>query len=157
MALKRWSLLYVQPRLENRVAYELCERGVENFLPSLRRQNGMRTIELPLFPGYVFCRLAARDRSAVVFIGGVISIGCATPADVSQDVEDLKRIINSGFIYAPWPYTRTGTRAVIDEGPLDGLDGYLLDRNHVVLSLRSLCRSLVVETDLKCVEGTHPK
>src|SRR4029453_1852978 len=101
MAPKRWSLLYVQPRLENRVAYELCERGVENFLPSLRRQNGIRTIELPLFPGYVFCRLAARDRAAVVFISGVISIGCAPGSDVSQDVEDLKRVINSGFIYAP--------------------------------------------------------
>jgi hypothetical protein len=47
-------------------------------------------------------------------------------------------------------------------GPLDGLNGFVIDPTHLVLSLRSLSRSLLVETDLTCrlvsdVEGTHPQ
>ena len=152
----------MQPRHESRVAYELRERSIENFVPTFRRRRGKRTVELPLFPGYVFCKLAVRDRSVAAFISSVIFVGNARHGDVSQDVEDLRRVISSGLMYAPWPYTRTGRRAIIEEGPLDGLNGFVIDPTHLVLSLRSLSRSLLVETDLTCrlvsdVEGTHPQ
>src|SRR5258707_12109730 len=71
----QWYALYTRANHEKRVAAELMQRSVENFLPlysSVRRWKDRRvTLDLPLFPGYVFVRMALRDRLRVVQIPSV--------------------------------------------------------------------------------------
>ena len=58
----RWYAAYTSANHEKRVAEQLRLRDVEHFLPlyaSLRRWKDRRvTLQMPLFPGYVFVRFA---------------------------------------------------------------------------------------------------
>src|SRR5260221_11592899 len=74
-----WYAAYTCAQHEKRVAAELGMREVEHFLPlysSVRRWKDRRvTLDLPLFPGYVFVRLALRDRQRVGQIPSVVRLG----------------------------------------------------------------------------------
>src|SRR5580700_8237318 len=71
----RWYAAYTSANHEKRVAEQLGVREVEHFLPlysSVRRWKDRRVmLELPLFPGYVFVRMALRDRLQVMQIPGI--------------------------------------------------------------------------------------
>ena len=75
---QHWYAAYTCAQHEKRVAAELGMREVEHFLPlysSVRRWKDRRvTLDLPLFPGYVFVRLALRDRLRVVQIPSVVRL-----------------------------------------------------------------------------------
>jgi len=62
-----WYAAYTRAQHEKSVAAELGMREVEHFLPlysCVRRWKDRRVqLELPLFPGYVFVRLALRVRA----------------------------------------------------------------------------------------------
>src|SRR5438067_13356975 len=72
---QHWYAAYTCAQHEKRVAAELGMRDVEHFLPmysSVRRwKDRCVTLDLPLFPGYVFVRLALRERLRVVQIPSV--------------------------------------------------------------------------------------
>src|SRR6266700_4843387 len=73
---ERWYAAYTCANHEKCVAAELRARNLEHFLPlytSVRRWRDRRVqLELPLFPGYVFVRLALLDRLRVVQIPSVV-------------------------------------------------------------------------------------
>src|SRR5437773_11314800 len=73
-----WYAAYTCANHEKRVAAELGLREVEHFLPlysSVRRWKDRRVqLDLPLFPGYVFVRLALCDRLHVVQIPSVVRL-----------------------------------------------------------------------------------
>ncbi len=63
---ERWYAAQTCANHEKHVLEQLSQRTVEAYLPlyaSVRRWKDRRVrLELPLFPGYVFVRLALRDR-----------------------------------------------------------------------------------------------
>src|SRR3954451_5420291 len=70
-----WFALYVKPRHEKNGALVLQLKGYEAFLPTYRhRVKYNKTFELPLFPGYVFCRLDLSTRLSAMMTPGVFSI-----------------------------------------------------------------------------------
>jgi hypothetical protein len=74
----RWYAAYTCANHRKRAAAELGVRDVEHFLPlysSVRRWKDRRVqLELPLFPGYIFVRLALCDRLRVVQIPSVVRL-----------------------------------------------------------------------------------
>src|ERR1700689_1408843 len=90
----RWYAAYTSANHEKGVAGQLACRSIEQFLPlyeSLRRWKDRRKLlQLPLFPGYVFVRLALRNRLQVLEIPGVVrlvgSSGAPTPLS-DEEVE----------------------------------------------------------------------
>ena len=64
----RWFAAYTSPRHEKHVSQQMERRGIQNFLPlytSIRRWKDRRKeLELPIFPGYLFVRMALRETSA---------------------------------------------------------------------------------------------
>src|SRR5258708_22547233 len=72
---QRWYAAYTCANHEKCVAAELKARAVEHFLPlysSVRRWRDRRVrLDLPLFPGYVFLRLALRAKLPVLQISTV--------------------------------------------------------------------------------------
>src|SRR4030095_6070698 len=97
-----WHLLYVRPRFEKTVTRQLQRQNIEHYLPMLRREVAERTIELPLFPGYVFCKFSIGRRIQVSMLPGVLSVWCCEHSDIDQDIERLRNIMTSGLKYAPW-------------------------------------------------------
>ena len=74
----RWYATYTAPRHEKSVLQHLESRSVESYLPlygSTRLWNGRRAfVQLPLFPGYLFVRIAPEHRVKVLEVPGVLSI-----------------------------------------------------------------------------------
>src|SRR5215470_4543476 len=75
---RHWYAAYTCANHEKRIAAELQARTVEHFSPlysSVRRWKDRRVnLELPLFPGYVFVRLALSDRLRVLQIPSVVRL-----------------------------------------------------------------------------------
>ena len=152
-----WHALQVRPRYERTTAEHLAARGTEVFAPvyaSQRRwSDRIKQIDLPLFPGYVFCRYEAEQRRSVLTAPGVTSIVGfgTTPAPVSdEELEAVRAITVSGLPFGPWPYVRVGDRVRIEAGCMTGMQGTLVrmrDRYRVVVNVELLQRSVAVEID----------
>ncbi len=156
-----WYALTIRPRHERAAARLLEQKGFEEFLPTYRTRrrwsDRIKQIELNLFPGYVFCRFGAEERSRILSTPGVTSIVAfgRTLAEVpEQEVEAVRAIVSSGLPVQPWPFLREGDRVRIEEGCLAGLVGTLAgckDSTRVVVNVEILQRSVAVEVDRRWI------
>jgi len=153
-----WYAAYTWANHEKRVASEIEARRVEHFLPvysSVRRWKDRRvTLELPLFPGYVFVRLALRDRLRVLQIPSVVrlvgfnGLPAALP---DEEMEILRSGLSKRLRAEPHPFLTVGRRVRITGGPFAGLEGVLKRKRsslRVVVSLSLVQRSVAVDVDL---------
>jgi len=161
-----WYALQVRPRFEKVVATILRDKGYEEYLPcykSRRRwSDRSKTIELPLFPGYTFCRVDVLNKLPVLVVTGVMSIvGIAKlpTAITDEEINSIKRVVGSSLSYTPWPSVRAGQSVCVVRGPLTGLEGTVIEVRsslRLILSLPLLQRSISVEIDDDCVQITQP-
>jgi transcription antitermination factor NusG len=163
-----WFALTAKPRHEKVVAENLRCKGLESFVPlyRTRRQwtDRIQFVDLPLFPGYVFCRFVYASRLPVLSTPGVTSVvGFSdVPTPVADDeISRIRAIQASGLPSQPWPYVRVGQKARIERGSLAGLEGVLIrekDALRVVVSVELLRRAVAVEIDrdmIRAVEGAE--
>jgi len=152
-----WYAGYTAARHEKRVAQHFVQRGVEHFLPLYetihRWNNGRHRVQLPLFPSYIFVRIALRDRLRVIEVPGFVrlvgfsGLPCPLP---EADINKMMQALNKGVLAEPYPYLTVGTRVEIRNGPLQGMTGILLRRQNkcrVVISVDLIMRSMVVEVE----------
>lgn len=152
-----WFAVQTRARYENFAAKQLSGRGYDVFLPfyhcKRRWSDRMQEFEVPLFPGYLFCRFNLLDRLPVLTTPGVIQIvGVGkTPVPVDEEeVTALQTAVKTGLPRHPWPFLKLGERVRVEDGPLNGLEGVLLNfKGHyrLVLSVTLLQRSVAVEVD----------
>jgi transcription antitermination factor NusG len=158
----QWFAAYTSAHHEKAVAERLAQRTIESFLPLYRTmrlwKNGCKvTLELPLFPGYIFVRIPTKERVRVLEIPGVLSLvgAMGNPVPLPEaDIEALRAAIH-GINCEPHPYLVVGERARIKSGPLACLEGILLRKKNllrVVLSLDLITQSMAVEVDADNVE-----
>jgi transcription antitermination factor NusG len=153
----RWYVAHTSANHEKRVTEQLLQRSVEHFLPlyeSVRRWKDRRMkLQLPLFPGYVFVRLALRDRLTVLQVPGVarlISFNGKPAALPDKEIEALRAGLAAQLRAEPHPYLTVGRRVRVKRGPLEGMEGILIRKKkacRVVLSLDVIMRSASVEVD----------
>jgi transcription antitermination factor NusG len=164
-----WYAGYTASRHEKRVAEHFAQRGVEHFLPLYetihRWNNGRHRVQLPLFPGYIFVRIALRDRLRVIEVPGFVRlVGFnSLPHPLPEaDINKMKEALNKGVLAEPYPYLTVGTRVEIRNGPMQGMTGILLRRQNkcrVVISIDLIMRSMAVEveaSDLVPVRSSTP-
>jgi transcription termination/antitermination protein NusG len=152
-----WYALTVKPQHERAVSEQLCAKTLESYLPlytSRRRwSDRVKTLELPLFRGYVFCRFHFEDRLKILSIPGVVSIvgfGGIPCAVREEEIELIKTLVGSGLQIMPWPVMRVGDRVRVCEGPLCELEGILAREKgicRVVVNLEMFQRAVAVEID----------
>jgi transcription antitermination factor NusG len=152
-----WYAAYTRANHEKRVAELLACKSVEHFLPlyeSSRQWKDRRVkLQMPLFPGYVFVRMALRDRLQVLQIPGVASlVGCrGLPVALPQEeIASLRAGLTAGIPAEPHAYLSVGRRVRIKAGPLAGMVGVLVrkrNRDRFVISLDLILRSVSVEVD----------
>ena len=159
--LAHWYALHVRCNQEKNVAQGLDCRGVEHFLPcyeSRRRWKDRQvTLEMPLFPGYLFVRLPLLERSKALMTPNVVSLvgNRSLPAVIEEEeIENIKRSLKHGKA-EPHECLHVGQRVVIVEGIMEGMEGILLrrqNRTRVVVSLDSIVRAFAVEVDADWVK-----
>jgi len=152
-----WFAIQTRHRHEKMVTRQLHYKGYELFLPMYvaRRKwsDRIKTMQVPLFDGYFFCRLDRLNTASVILTPGVIRIvGTASrPIAVDEaEIEALQRLVASNQTLEPWPYLRIGQRVRIEVGALTGVEGVLQDlrgRSRLIVSITLLQRSVAVEID----------
>jgi transcription termination/antitermination protein NusG len=158
----RWYAAYTSANHEKRVAEQMVVREVEHFLPlyaSVRRwKNGRVTLQRPLFPGYVFVRMALREKLQVQQIPGLARlVGFdGTPAALpEEEIEVLRTSLASGVRAEPHPFLAMGRRVRIKSGSLTGMEGILLRRKgklRVVISIELIQQSVAVDVEAADLE-----
>jgi transcriptional antiterminator NusG len=152
-----WFALRVKSNHERTAALHLEHRNYEQFSPSYKTErqwsDRKRSIERFLFPGYVFCRLNPQDRLPVLTTPGVVDLvgfgsgPCPIP---DSEIEAVRGMVASGLLVTPWPFLERGQPVFIEQGPLAGLEGILLDIKgtlRLIVSIRLLQRSIAAEVD----------
>jgi transcriptional antiterminator RfaH len=125
-----WYVVRTKPRAEAFAAANLRSKSVEVFYPRLasrlvRAVAGAQAAE-PLFPGYLFARLALeRDYHVVAWTPGVahlLGLGGGQPSPIDEGiVSSLRHRANGGEILVPRPLLRVGDPVEIRSGPFAGL------------------------------------
>lgn len=156
-ALPEWFAIYVMPRHEKRIAEHLRARQIEYFLPlyQARRiwKDGSKvTVQLPLFPSYLFVRTTRSQRGRALEVPGVLSVVGKRESSVISEtyIDSLCKAVESGKV-EPHPYIAAGALVRIQSGALAGLQGIVLRQKsscRVVLSLELIMRSVAVEVDI---------
>ena len=152
-----WFGLRVRSRSEQMAATALADKGYRPFLPvytvARRWTDRVRHREIPLFPGYVFCRFDPQRRLPILLtpgVMGVVGIGKA-PAPIDEaEINAMVALVKAGLPAHPWPFTRAGDRVVIRQGPLRGMEGVVSrykNSQRLILSVSMLQRSVAVEID----------
>jgi transcription antitermination factor NusG len=154
---RAWFAVRVQSKFEHLASARLNGKGYEEFLPlySARRRwsDRIKHLDLPLFPGYLFCRFDVRDRLPILTTPGVVGIVGAgkLPIPVAEtEIEAVKAILRSGLAALPWPFLNVGSKVYIEGGPLAGIEGIITNTDKVyrlIVSVSLLQRSVSVEID----------
>jgi transcription antitermination factor NusG len=159
---RRWFAVFTRSHHEKRVAQYYAERRIEHLLPIsrvVRLWSHYRkvTVEMPLFPNYIFARISRRERTAAMKVPGALSfvgqnnIPAALP---DAEIESLREGLMLRNATAH-PYLVVGARVRINKGALAGREGIVLRNKNsfrVVLTLSVVMRSFAVEVDAADVD-----
>jgi transcription antitermination factor NusG len=157
-----WLALRTKSRHEHVVEDVLRQRCVDNYLPKCKversSQGRRRSVEMPLFPGYVFVRPRADQFDGMRYIRGSCGLVLANsrPATLPQrDLDAVKMLIDGGATLTVDPQLVVGMRVRIDRGPLAGMEGELVsirNEQHLVINVDAVGSSVRVKIDRDMVQ-----
>jgi transcription antitermination factor NusG len=157
-----WFALRVMSNCERAVVTSLSGKGFDVCLPLCKSQSRSRQKakekEKALFPGYVFCCFDPGVPLPVITVPHVVSIvgRGRTPEPIDPtEMRMVQQLAASGVTAEPYPHLRTGERVRISEGPLEGVEGFVVreqGRDRLVISVSLLQRSVAAEVERCWVE-----
>ena len=150
-----WQLAYTIARHEKVVAAQLRSRGIDSIVPvykAIHRWNKRAvTLELPLFPSYVFLHCNPLNHYAVVSVPGLVSIVSFQGKPATVPHEELMAVLNAlNFRNSqPCPYLALGKRVRITSGPLAGVVGVIerIKGLRVIVSVDCIASSVAIEAN----------
>lgn len=123
-----WCALYTKPHKERQVNGLLLQKGIETYLPTVRRKYRRRDRpdQMVFFPCYLFARVGfdATPRSTIAWIPGIrhiVSTG-DQPAIVADEIVALVRGRLEGAEEVDPDGPQHGDRVRITSGPLRDLE-----------------------------------
>jgi transcription antitermination factor NusG len=159
----RWFALYTASRHEKRVAQHLSLREIEFYLPLYKSKrkwsDGSRvTLDLPLFPGYLFIHIQRSERGRVLGVPGALAVVGGTGGEPAWLPDATIDALRSGLETRPArPHSllTAGQRVRIRSGALAGFEGIVLRNKNsfrVVLTVEHIMQSYAVEVGLEDLE-----
>ena len=162
-----WFAVYTTCRHEKRIAQHMAQREISYYLPLYRADRKWRdgskvTLELPLFPSYIFVRIKRSERVNVLSVPGALALVGGTgglPAPLPEGmIESLRDGLREHRI-EPHPLLCIGQRVRIRSGAFAGMEGVVIRKKsgcRVVLTLEQIMQSIAVEIDEKDLECIAP-
>lgn len=153
-----WYAVYTTCRHEKRIAQHFIQREIKHFLPLYRSQRKWRdgskvTLDLPLFPGYIFVQVKKSECASVLRVPGTVAVVGGTggvPAPVSDSVIESLRTGLMERMVEPHPLLTIGQPVRIRSGAFAGMKGVVARKKsgfRVVLTLELIMQSIAVEVD----------
>ncbi|ACU02770.1 UpxY family transcription antiterminator [Pedobacter heparinus] len=132
---KNWYVVVTYPNLERKALLNLLKNNFIAFLPLQKVQrkwsDRKKTIEIPLFPNYLFININEKDRFEALDIYGVkryVTFG-GRPAFISEtDILNIKRIVESVDLYIEHSLVK-GDAVKIIGGPFKDMIGILFKKS----------------------------
>ncbi len=152
----RWFAVYTRSHHEKSVAEQLRGRGIEHFLPlytSVRRwKDRVKTLQMPLFAGYLFVKVFPSQFLNVLQAHGVSRlVGSPKPEPLQdQEIRQLQAWLSLPIGVEPHPYLRIGQWVRVCRGPLADVEGILIRKKNVfrlVVAIDLIQRSVALEVD----------
>jgi transcriptional antiterminator RfaH len=152
-----WLVCHTKPRCEKKFAALMNAEKFEHYLPLVDsvRKYGTQTKRFtkPLFPGYVFANVPT-EKKARIYQQDLLARAIIVedvPTFLRQ-LDEVKKIVASGFELSVMPLLTKGRRVKIVGGPLHGLEGYVDNPHHpqgIVISVDVLQQGLLVKVPPK--------
>ena len=154
----KWFAVYTTARHEKKVAQHFGQREIECFLPLYKSRRKWKdgskvTLDLPLFPGYLFVRISRDERIRVLSVPGAVAVIGGTGREAlpvpDEAIDALRAGISEGSV-EPHPLLTVGQRARILRGGMAGMVGIVVrykTRYRVILTLEHIMQSVAVEVD----------
>lgn len=153
-----WYAIYVKSRHEV-VAYgQLQQRGVESYLPLIKKsrqwKDRRKMVEFPLFPGYLFVRVNPRPsefvnvlkaRGVVRLVSGEQGVPLPVP---DPEIDSLRIMMENGDGLDIYPSLQEGRRVQVMRGPLRGASGVIVRKvggYALIVNINILGRSIGVK------------
>jgi len=159
LTVEDWYALQTRARRERKICTQVEGKGHEAFVPVLKQRrrwsDRFQTIELPLFPGYVFVRAVTSptDRLAILqtsSVYGFVTFNGIIAKIPDHQIQDLRKLEEQNSACSPWPFLKAGQRVRIRGGCLEGLEGIFVAHgsgNKLVISIIPMQRSIAVSID----------
>mgnify|MGYP001800009007 CR=1 FL=1 len=153
---KSWYVLSVRPGFEKRIESNLKKGGIEVYLPIRKvvRQwsDRKKKIIVPLFSGYLFCRVSNREKYQVLIVNGVSKFVCVDgtcQASVIPNEEiEMVRILEQGKPEISNEPFYEGEEIKIVNGPFNGMSGVLIMKKgtkRLLVNIISVGHSVTVD------------
>lgn len=148
---QEWLVVYVASRQEKSVAKQLIKKGVEAYLPLVKKlqqwSDRKKWVEFPMFNGYLFVRPMLTQRDSVLEARGVLNYLRFNGKDAivtQKEIDILKKIEEAGYysdsISKPEDF-ELGEQLMVTEGPLRGHTVTLTRKDnetHFLVSIEAL-------------------
>jgi transcriptional antiterminator NusG len=164
-----WLVIWAESRAEKKVEKRLAALGLTAWLPIVRERHRWsdrwREVDCPLFPGYLFARVANADWQQILRIPGVLTVvrDGGKPALLADSfVSSLRDAIGrSGVTVEPLgdalDYT-PGDEVIVQEGVLSGVRGVVQERRsgrQLVLWVAEIGRGVAFTIGSALVKAVH--
>jgi transcription termination/antitermination protein NusG len=164
--LPRWFALTVKHHHEQTVDGMLRFKNFETLTPTYRSKKQWsdrnRTLDLPLFPGYVFCRFEGAEKLEVLNtpgVGRVVGFGGHAIPIPDEEMAAIQAAIRSRLPLRPWPRLQPGDRVRVERGPLRGVEGTFVrekDEWTLVVGVEMLQRWVAVDMEPDSIVPVKP-
>lgn len=159
----QWFAVQVAAKHEKIVASILSYKELVNFLPTYKKKkkwsDRFKIVELPLFPGYVFCQFnhsMVRDVLSTPGITKIVGFGRKPHPIADEEISALQKMMRFGIPTRPEPYLKVGRKVQITRGALAGVIGILTrysNQERLVISLDMITQSVSIEIGLSSVSA----
>lgn len=157
----RWYACYTRGRHEKKVAMHLDSRNIETFLPihrvNVQWSDRRKTVDLPLFPSYVFARFEAGELPQVLNTRGLVTIlrNAGRLAVIPDgEIDNLRRfaevLTDQRIVPEREALIEIGSRVRVVTGPFAGIEGVAVLRRggaRLRVSLSTVGEGLLVDLD----------
>jgi len=160
-----WHVVYTRPRTERIVAAGISDLGIESYLPIHRVvkqwSDRRKKLEVPLFPNYVFVKVAEIKRTPLYKIKELvkfISIDKKPVVVREKEILAMKKILNENVEVSMEEYFQEGSNVKIVYGPFAGLEGVVIQRNssdRLLIKIDALKKAFSVNISAHIAEPLH--
>ena len=150
------------PGFEKKIYQALQKAGFKAFLPLIKEQrrwsDRIKTVEVPLFPSYVFVNVREVEFPQIYYFPGFVRFISfeGKPCTIrSEDIDLMQQIITHGFPIQQAVNCKVGDLVRIIRGPLKGWEGRVeckKGQSRIVFHFDCIEQAFSVEVRLSDVE-----
>ena len=159
----QWIAIRSKPRSEKVAVRELKKKGIEVFLPLIKKRrkwsDRSKWVDFPLFPSYLFAKIELKNSIYVLQTHGVNTIIKFSSKVVVIDdavVKSLKLALEGGFELYSIKNFITGQKVEVVDGPMKGargiVDGKKKNDGRLIIKVEALQQSIAVHIDSHFLE-----